>query len=150
MMSNFLTSQTPSHKKVSRVKENVKCKLFIFLIFLGSVFLTSEKFVDTETAVKLYFTILTVLIGTLVFTLAPKTNNLRSEVQKLTSLSILKGLFIVGVLQAIYGILQYRANIRPTIMLLKLPAVLTILQESQLCYHCSFLSEFIGVSNQKG
>lgn len=79
--------------------------LFLCLIFLGSVFLTSEKFVDTETAIKFYFTVLVVLVGIIV--LSVKHKNLRSEVQKLTSLSVLKGLFFVGVLQAIYGILQY-------------------------------------------
>lgn len=79
--------------------------LSIFLIFLGSVFFTSQKFVDTETAVKFYYTIIVVLAGIVILML--KHCNLRSEAQKLTTILTLKGLFIIGVLQAIYGILQY-------------------------------------------
>ncbi|MGV8090431.1 MAG: O-antigen ligase family protein [Mangrovibacterium sp.] len=83
----------------------MKFKGGMFLIFLGSVFFTSEKFVETENAVKFYFTVLALFVG--VITLLLKNNNLNSEVQRLSSISTLKGLFIVGILQAIYGILQY-------------------------------------------
>lgn len=83
----------------------MKFKIGLFLIFLGSVFFTSEKFVDTENTVKFYFTVLALSVSVIIFLFRNITLN--SEVQKLTSLSMLKGLFIVGVFQAIYGILQY-------------------------------------------
>ena len=41
----------------------MKAKAGILFIFLGSVFLTSEKFVDTLGSIKFYFTVLTVLTG---------------------------------------------------------------------------------------
>ncbi|HOT14822.1 MAG TPA: O-antigen ligase family protein [Bacteroidales bacterium] len=83
----------------------MRYKLSVFLVFLGSVFLTSEKFVDTENTIKFYFTILAALVGIIIVSF--NSNNLKLELQKLTSFSILKGFYIAGVLQAIYGILQY-------------------------------------------
>jgi O-antigen polymerase len=80
-------------------------KLFMISVFLGSVFLTSEKFVNTENSVKFYFTIISVFIG--VILLLIKSRNMKLEVQKITSTTIMKGLYIVGVFQSLYGVLQY-------------------------------------------
>lgn len=76
----------------------------LIIIFLGSVFLTSEKFVDTTNTAKFYFTVLATLFFTILLVLNKK---LKSETKKLGLLITLKGLYIVGVIQAIYGILQY-------------------------------------------
>lgn len=83
----------------------MKFNVGIFLIFLGSVFFTSGNFVDTENAPKFYFTVLSLLVGAIIFLL--RNVNLNIEVRKLSSLSMQKGLFFIGVLQGIYGILQY-------------------------------------------
>lgn len=80
-------------------------KLFAISVFLGSVFLTSEKFVNTENSIKFYFTLISVFIG--VIFLLIKSSNMTLEVQKITSTTVMKGLFIVGVFQSLYGILQY-------------------------------------------
>lgn len=83
----------------------MKLKIGIILVFLGSVFLTSEKFVNTENAVKYYITVFALLIGIIIILFRSK--NLKLEVRGITTLSVLKGLYIVGVFQSIYGILQY-------------------------------------------
>jgi hypothetical protein len=83
----------------------VKCNVAIVLVFLGSVFFTSEKFIETENDVKFYFTVFSLLVCVIVFLL--RNNHLTTELRKLTSLSTQQGLFIVGVLQGIYGVLQY-------------------------------------------
>lgn len=80
-------------------------KLFMISVFIGSVFLTSEKFVNTENSVKFYFTIISVFIA--VTFLLIKSRNMKLEVQKITSTTIMKGLYIVGVFQSLYGVLQY-------------------------------------------
>ena len=79
--------------------------VFIIVIFIGSVFFTSEKFVNTENAIKFYFTILAVFIGLLIFFI--QNSNIKNHIRKLATLQTLRGLFIIGVLQAGYGILQY-------------------------------------------
>ena len=83
----------------------MKFKIGIVLIFLGSVFLTSEKFVNTENTVKFYITVFGLFIG--IITLILKRGNIKIAVQEITSLSTMKGLYIVGVFQALYGVLQY-------------------------------------------
>jgi O-antigen polymerase len=80
-------------------------RLCIFVIFLGSVFLTCGKFVETENAIKFYFTILAVFIAVFVFSL--QSNNIKHEIKKVGVLPVLKGMFLIGVMQAGYGILQY-------------------------------------------
>lgn len=75
------------------------------MVFLGSVFFTSEKFIETENDVKFYFTVISLLVCVIIFLL--RNNHLNQELRKLTSLSTQQGLFIVGVLQGIYGVLQY-------------------------------------------
>lgn len=83
----------------------MKFKLFIFLIFSGSIFLTSESFVDPYTTVKKYFSIITILIGILIVTVTRTWSPLLKK--EINHLSTLKLIFIIGVLQAIYGFLQY-------------------------------------------
>ena len=80
-------------------------RIAILIVFFGSVFFTSEKFVDALNTSKFYFTVLSLLVCVSVFLLTNR--KLNTEVQKLTSLSTQKGLYLIGVLQVIYGILQY-------------------------------------------
>lgn len=75
-------------------------KLFIISVFLGSVFLTSDKFVTTETSVKFYFTILSVFIGVIILLI--KSRNMKLEVQKISSSIVMKGLYFVGVFHNYY------------------------------------------------
>jgi O-antigen polymerase len=80
-------------------------KSIIIFIFLGRVFLTSEKFVDTENTIKYYFTVIALFVWvTIVFL---KSRNLKIAIQQTTSFSVLQGLYVVGIFQAIYVILQY-------------------------------------------
>ncbi|HXJ99845.1 MAG TPA: hypothetical protein VNJ50_13415, partial [Gelidibacter sp.] len=83
----------------------MKFKIGIVLIFLGSVFLTSEKFVNTENTVKFYITVFGLFIG--IITLLLRSVNIKIAVQEIASLSMMKGLYVVGVFQALYGVLQY-------------------------------------------
>jgi O-antigen polymerase len=83
----------------------MKLKIGIILVFLGSVLLTSEKFIDAENAIKFYFTVFAVFIG-LILLLLWRRNNI-IVVKEITSFLVMKGLFIVGVFQATYGVLQY-------------------------------------------
>lgn len=83
----------------------MKSKIGIILVFLGSVFLTSEKFVNTENAVKFYFTVFALFGGMII--LLFRNRNLKLSVYEITSFSVMKGLFVVGVFQSLYGILQY-------------------------------------------
>lgn len=83
----------------------MKLKVFIFFIFLASVFLTSEKFVNEENSVKFYFTIISVQILLLIILI--KKNLVKTEIKKLYNYGLIKSFYIVGVLQAVYGIFQY-------------------------------------------
>jgi O-antigen polymerase len=83
----------------------MKFKIGIVLIFLGSVFLTSEKFVNTENAVKFYFTLFALFGGVIIFFF--RNRNIKLSVYEITSFSVLKGFYIVGVFQSLYGVLQY-------------------------------------------
>ena len=83
----------------------MKFKIGIILIFLGSVFFTSEKFINTENTVKFYITIFSLFGGGIVLFLGSK--NIKSSVQEMTSMMAMKGLYLVGVAQSLYGILQY-------------------------------------------
>lgn len=83
----------------------MKSKIGIILVFLGSVFLTSEKFVNTENAVKFYFTVFALFSGVII--LLFRNRNIKLSVYEITSFSVMKGLFVVGVFQSFYGVLQY-------------------------------------------
>jgi O-antigen polymerase len=83
----------------------MKLKIGIILIFLGSVFLTSEKFVNTQNAVKFYITVFALFVGVIILLFGSR--NIKLAVQETTSLSVLKGLYFVGVFQSLYGVLQY-------------------------------------------
>ena len=83
----------------------MKVKAGILFIFLGSVFLTSEKFVDTLESIKFYFTVLTVLTG--IFFLFFQSSGIKSGIRKMFSVNVIKGLYLIGLIQAVYGILQY-------------------------------------------
>ena len=76
----------------------------LILIFLGSVFLTSEKFVDTTNTVKFYFTVLATLFFIILIVL---NKEIEIRDQKLGLFNNIKGVYIVGVIQAFYGILQF-------------------------------------------
>lgn len=86
-------------------KAYLEYRIVVFFIFLGSVFITSRIFVEEVTAAKYYLTTLTILMGSILVIF--RSDNLRDESKKLASLPVLKGVFIVGVLQAIYGLFQY-------------------------------------------
>ena len=83
----------------------MKFKTGIILVFLGSVFLTSEKFVNTENAVKFYITIFALFIVLILLLL--RSSDLKFELKEITSFIVLKGFYIVGIIQSIYGILQF-------------------------------------------
>jgi len=83
----------------------MKSKIGIILVFLGSVFLTSEKFVNTENAVKFYFTLFALFGGVIIFLF--RNRNIKLSVYEITSFSVMKGLYAVGVFQSLYGVLQY-------------------------------------------
>lgn len=83
----------------------MKLKIGVILIFLGSVFLTSENFINTENTVKFYISIFGFFIGIILILL--QKGKLKFEITKITSLNVIKGLYIVGVFQSIYGLLQY-------------------------------------------
>ena len=51
----------------------MKSKIGIILVFLGSVFLTSEKFVNTENAVKFYFSVFALFGGVIILLFRKKT-----------------------------------------------------------------------------
>jgi len=82
-------------------------RFVVFLVFLGSVFATSDRFVDAEIAAKFYFTALAVPIGIVALVFGYKNIDPVQMVNKATSLPVLKSLFAVGPLQAVYGLLQY-------------------------------------------
>lgn len=86
---------------------NIKNKvdLSLIIIFLGSVFITSEKFINTINSPKFYFTIIALLI--LLVTLLIKSNYFTNVLQFGNSAILLRGLYIVCVLQSLYGILQF-------------------------------------------
>ena len=83
----------------------MRFKFCLISIFLGSVFLTSEKFVDAESDIKYYFTTLSVLLLLVIFLFSK--NKLQYFVDKNQTLAALKVMFVVGVAQAAYGISQY-------------------------------------------
>ena len=84
----------------------IKLKGFIILAFLGSVFLTSESFVNKENTVKFYFTVFSFLLVSLYLSLL-KNEKRRTVLRELTSFKILKGFYIVGIFQSLYGLCQY-------------------------------------------
>jgi len=79
----------------------------VFLIILGSVFATSDRFVDPEIAAKFYFAMVAVPVGIIVLIFGFGKAAPASAVKKITSLSALKCFFAVGVFQAVYGLGQY-------------------------------------------
>jgi O-antigen ligase len=89
-----------SLKKKSKFINSI-LKYIVAILFLASVFITSKSFVNTENTVKFYFTVFSVffLISINIF--------FHKKQQTIVSFSSLKGFNIVGVFQALYGILQY-------------------------------------------
>ncbi len=76
----------------------------MFFTFLRSLFITSGKFVDTENEPKFYITVKAVLSGVTVLSI--KGRGLGAAIKRLTSPGLAKGFFVIGALQAVYGILQ--------------------------------------------
>lgn len=76
------------------------------LVFFGSVFLTSEKFVNEENTVKFYFTVFSFLL-ILLYPAHIKNEKRRKVLRGITSFKILKGFYLVGVLQSLFGLCQY-------------------------------------------
>lgn len=94
---------------LSQIKDiliNIKLKDLIILVFLGSVFLTSENFVNKENTVKFYFTVFSFLFITL-YLVFLKNEKIKIVLKEITSFSILKGFYVVGVLQSLSAICQY-------------------------------------------
>ena len=76
----------------------------ICLIFQGSVFLTSRKFNNEVNSIKFYYTVIFTLAVVLVLVLGKRNFRLKA----LDNLSkIEKSLFAIGLLQAIFGLLQF-------------------------------------------
>lgn len=84
---------------------NSKLDISLIIIFLGSVFITSEKFINTINSPKFYFTIVALLILLVVIFL--KNNDFATIFQFTNSFTLLRGIYIIGVFQSIYGILQF-------------------------------------------
>ena len=82
-------------------------QFLIILIFAGSVFITSGKFVNSENAPKVYFVILSSIIAFVILVITAKS---KITTDHATKIRILKGIFLVSLIQALYGICQY-ANI---------------------------------------
>ena len=88
--------------------EKIKPEKLIFssifvIIFAGSTFATSSKFIDAEIAAKYYFAIGGLLIYLILFAIKPKI--FRSLTLK--NKAVLKGVLLIVSIQGIYGILQY-------------------------------------------
>jgi O-antigen polymerase len=76
---------------------------FYFIIFAGSVFLTSGKFVNTTNTPKLYFVLISLLITAVIIAI----NRKRLNFHALKSKVFLWGMNIICFLQACYGLFQY-------------------------------------------
>lgn len=79
--------------------------LQVFFIFLGSVFLTSNRFIDTENSAKFYFVIIVGFVGIIIS--CAKSKDIELQLTKLKESSVLIGLYAVVVMQAGFGVLQY-------------------------------------------
>ncbi len=76
---------------------------YFILLFAGSIFVTSSKFVDTEIAPKIYITVL----GLMIFVLFIVFTKNRKILTPLDKTKLLNYIFVITVIQSIYGILQY-------------------------------------------
>jgi O-antigen polymerase len=87
-------------------QRNNNLKLFLMItIFLGSVFLTSEKFVDPQTTPKLFISTIGLFVLAIIMLLSKKQTSyglIRYNIE-----FIFKGFYIIGTIQAVYGITQY-------------------------------------------
>ena len=84
---------------------NFKVLTCLFTVFLGTVFVTSEYFVDEENYPKFLYAILSSLIVVILF-LSKKIKD-KFHFKILFSENALSIVLFVGVLQALYGLLQY-------------------------------------------
>ena len=78
-------------------------KILILLIYLGSVFITSGKFVNATNSPKYYFVVATILAATAITATCKK----RVTFGVLSSKAIFWGISIICVLQACYGLIQF-------------------------------------------
>ncbi len=81
----------------------MKYRLCIFLFFLGSVFLTSEKFVDTTNTPKFYFVVIFLLVTIAFIAIGQKRIFFCANKSK----TILWGISIICFFQACYGLFQF-------------------------------------------
>lgn len=86
-------------------KEKYCTLIVITMIFVGSVFITSDKFGNTVNDAKLYFTILSSLI--LLIAASFFINGFKRLISSYKSLDLALCFSVVGAINAIYGWLQY-------------------------------------------
>lgn len=77
--------------------------LYFVVIFAGSVFLTSDKFVDPINTPKLFFVAATCLVGVMIFATLPMMPIFKA----LSGGATLWGVSVVCLIQACYGLCQY-------------------------------------------
>lgn len=83
---------------------------FVLLIFLGSIFCTSEKFVDSTTTPKNYFVVILLLVSLLFISITKK----RICIDIFSSKYFLWGINIICFIQACYGISQFIGCFQPS------------------------------------
>lgn len=76
--------------------------IILSLIFLGSVFLTSEKFVNAENTPKFYFVAICLLVASVFIAISRKSLNICA----IKSKPIFWGVSITCFIQACYGLFQ--------------------------------------------
>lgn len=79
-------------------------KFIVILIFAGSIFITSGKFIESQSTPKYYFVVLLTLAVVGVFAIGVKRIKLASNSSKET---VFYGFYSICVLQALYGLSQF-------------------------------------------
>lgn len=86
-----------------QLKYSSKQFVFVIIIFAGSVFLTSGKFVNETNSIKYYFVVVSLLVTTGIVACIAKQISFTS----LKSKTLYWGIFVVCFFQAGFGLFQY-------------------------------------------
>lgn len=79
-------------------------RLWLWLLFGGSIFVVSPAFLEPYITPRFYFTIIGALLTVLLGYLLPFP---KGTYKKVFNLTLLKGFYGLGALQALYGLMQY-------------------------------------------
>lgn len=100
-------------KKFGKIKlrllKHKSFELLMPLIFAGSIFITSSKFVNAINSPKYYYVVATLLVATAITAIRKK----KIDFKDLSSKAILWGISIICFLQANYGLIQF-VNVLPS------------------------------------